>query len=313
MIWYSIFGIRNEEGLKEASKLSFIASNYSASPLYFAYKRKSVNYEHRETFHSHLGVEILYIHQGKGTIIVNNKSYDIKPDMLCIFQPCQLHHVKLEYDDDQCFERSLAIFEPTMFESYFERWPALHEFYHFIYLGDLPFPCLYEVRELALDSVYSSMHDRLPTLTESNKIEEISLFLVALFRSIKHIWEKRKGPSPRHTAYHIRRKNHRVEDILHWIETNYTLPFRLDEMAKSLHLSPYHLSHLFKEATGITITEYIATRRIHQSVQLLTTTKKPISLIAEEIGLSNTSYFCKLFKSQMGITPHQYRKKWTST
>jgi len=82
-------------------------------------------------------------------------------------------------------------------------------------------------------------------------------------------------------------------------------------MAKSLHVSPYHLSHLFKEATGISISEYIATRRIHQAILLLTTTKKPISLIAEQIGLTNSSYFCKLFKSRMGITPHQYRIQWT--
>ncbi|WP_233531383.1 helix-turn-helix transcriptional regulator [Paenibacillus alkalitolerans] len=136
------------------------------------------------------------------------------------------------------------------------------------------------------------------------------LFLVTLFRSLKQIWDKRKELGP---TYKTRRKNHQVEHILSWIETNYTVPYRLDDMAKSLHLSPYHLSHLFKEATGISISEYIATRRIHQSVLLLTTTKKPISLIAKEIGLMNSSYFCKLFKSHMGITPHQYRRKWMST
>lgn len=96
-----------------------------------------------------------------------------------------------------------------------------------------------------------------------------------------------------------------------WIENHYTAPFRLDDLAKSLHLSPYHVSHLFKEATGVSITDYIATRRIHRSIQLLTATKRPISLIAEEIGLSNSSYFCKLFKSRTGVTPHQYRKRWT--
>lgn len=289
--------------------MSFVASNYSISPLYFAYRRKSENYEHKETFHSHLGLEVLFIHQGRGTMIVNNNSYEIKPGMLCIFQPCQLHHLKLEYDDHQCFERSIAIFEPTVFEAYFKQWPALHEFYNFIYLGNLPFPCLYEVDDPYLDGAYKSMNDRFPTLSDTEKYEEISLFLVALFRSLKPIWDKRKERSSTYQT----RKNHRVEHILTWIETNYTVPFRLNDMAKSLHLSPYHLSHLFKEATGISITEYIAARRIHQSIQLLATTKKPISLIAEEIGLTNSSYFCKWFKTQMGITPHQYRKKWTST
>ncbi|MBO9599104.1 MAG: AraC family transcriptional regulator, partial [Cohnella sp.] len=62
--------------------MRYVASRYSAELLQFAYRRKSVNYEHKETFHSHLGVELLFIHQGKGTMIVDNVSYEIKPGML---------------------------------------------------------------------------------------------------------------------------------------------------------------------------------------------------------------------------------------
>ncbi|MBD3921748.1 helix-turn-helix transcriptional regulator [Paenibacillus sp. PR3] len=288
--------------------MSLLAHGLIHTPLHFAYKRKSVNYEHKETFHSHLGIEILYIHQGRGTMIVNNNSYAIKPGMLCIFQPYQLHHLQLEYDDNQCFERSLAIFEPTMFDAHFEPWPALHAFYNYINVGKLPYPCLYELDDTGmLDQLFRNMHELIPTLSESDKREEISLFLVGLFRAIKQAWGKQ---SEQPTADHGRRRNYQVEHILSWIEANYKQPFRLDDMAGALHLSSYHLSHLFKEATGVSITEYLITRRIHQAVLLLTTTNKPISWIAEEIGLTNNSYFCKLFKTHMGITPHQYRKKW---
>lgn len=282
-------------------------NHFSSSPLYFAYRRKSENYEHRETFHSHLGVEVLYIHEGKGTMIVNNNSYEIKPNMLCIFQPFQLHHLKLEYDHGQVFERSISIIDPSVFESYFQPWPSLLNFYRFIHAGKLPYPCLYDIDDPHLDSVFKSMHDRLPALSDADQYEEISLYLISLFRCLKQIWDHRKENG---TVYAVRRKHHRVEEILSWIEHNYTHAFRLDDMAKALHLSPYHVSHLFKETTGMSIIEYIAARRIHQAVRLLTTTNKPISLIAEKIGLTNSSYFCKLFKSQMGITPHQYRKQW---
>lgn len=288
--------------------MSLVTHGLIHTPLHFAYRRKSVNYEHKETFHSHLGLELLYIHQGRGTMIVNNNSYDIKPGMLCIFQPYQLHHLQLEYDEDQCFERSLAIFEPTMFESYFEPWPALHTFYNYINVGKLPYPCLYGLDDTdQLERIFRNMHEQWPTLSESDRREEMSLFLVSLFRAIKQAWGKlNEQPA----ADHSRRRNYQVEHILSWIEANYRQPFRLDDMARALHLSPYHLSHLFKEATGVSITEYLITRRIHQAVLLLTTTNKPISWIAEEIGLTNNSYFCKLFKTHMGITPHQYRKKW---
>ncbi|MBB3125347.1 hypothetical protein FHS19_000001 [Paenibacillus rhizosphaerae] len=178
--------------------MSFVAGSYGEVPPHFAYKRKSVNYEHKETFHSNLGAEVLLIHQCRGTMIVNNNRYDIKPGMLCIFQPYQLHHLKLDYAEDQCFERSLAIFEPTMFESYFEKWPSLYTFYKFIYLGKLPFPCLYENSEEdgfnIIDSVYKSLNDRLPALSETERNEEFSLFLIALFRWIKQVWEKWTEP-----------------------------------------------------------------------------------------------------------------------
>lgn len=289
--------------------MRFFTHNYKDIPLHFAYRRNSANNEYKETFHSHMGVELLLIHQGKGTLIVNNIRYEIKPNMFCIFQPHQLHHLQLDYSDETCFERSLAIFEPTMFEAYFEKWPSLHTFYTFMYMGKLQSPCIYEIDDAgALDSAFKSLAVKLPSIAETEKIEAISLFLVILVGFLQRLWDNKDNREP---TYRHRRKSHRIEHVLNWIEAHYNVPYRLEDMAKSLHLSPYHLSHLFKEATGISITEYITTRRIHQSVLLLTTTNKPVSLIAEEIGLVSASYFCKIFKAHMGITPHQYRKSWT--
>nr|WP_273387022.1 helix-turn-helix domain-containing protein [Cohnella zeiphila] len=58
------------------------------------------------------------------------------------------------------------------------------------------------------------------------------------------------------------------------------------------------------------ISDYIYTRRIHQAMRLLTSTDKPASWIADAVGLKKNSYYCKLFKSHMGIAPHQNRKRW---
>lgn len=276
-------------------------------PLHFAYRRLSVNNQYKETFHSHLGIEILCIHQGKGTMIVNNCSYEIKPGMLCIFQPYQLHHLQLDYSNNQSFERSIAIFEPTLMELYFENWPALHAFYKYIYRSKLPSPCLYGTADHPeLTGLFQNMNERLPLIPEPEKFEEISLFIVGLFRVLKRLWQTPEEPSKPFPT----RKNHQMENILTWIEAHYTEPFQLEVMSKALHLSPHHLSHLFKEATGTSISEYMATRRAHQAALLLTTTDKSVSLIAEEVGITNSSYFCKLFKTQMGTTPHQYRKRW---
>ncbi|MBD2868650.1 AraC family transcriptional regulator [Paenibacillus arenilitoris] len=276
-------------------------------PLYFAYRRINRNDEHKETFHSHQGTEILYVHQGEGTMVVNHTRYELRPGMLCVFQPYQLHHLRLEYAGGSAFERSLAIFEPAMFDAYFAQWPALHAFYKHLCQDRLSAPCIYGLEEAdELELAFRSMHERYPSLSKKDQFEEISLFLVALFRCLKPLWQKRTAQAPPLGA----RKTHQAEKILEWIESHYAEPFRLDAMAGELHLSPYHVSHLFKDATGVSITEYIAARRVHQAVLLLTTTKKPIALVAEEIGMANVSYFCKFFKARMGATPHQYRKRW---
>lgn len=273
--------------------------------IYFDFRRTR---ENDETFHSHRGTEILWIHQGYGTMIVNNVSYEIKPGMICIFQPFQLHHLRLDYKNHQLFERSLAIFEPTMYERYFDSWPMLRTFYQYINYAVLSTPCIYGIEQHdELENLFLHLQQKLKsTSSEVELLEEISLFIMLLFRLLKPLWpQQQEQLTPFRT-----RKQKQVERMLQWIEHNYMEPFDLEKMSKDLHVSTYHLSHSFKEMVGISITEYIATRRIHQAVRLLTTTDQPVSYIAEQVGITNTSYFCKFFKDRMGTTPHQYRKRW---
>lgn len=289
-------------------KLSFnVITHLNKELLHLVYRRISVNNQHTKTFHSHRGTEILFIHQGKGKMIINNVSYDIRPGMLCIFQPYQLHHLTLEYSEGDAFERSLTIFEPSIYESYFTQWPALHAFYQYINSGLLHCPCIYEVEKHSeLDLLFQNIENKMSEAAEAEQLEEASLFLVGLFRLLKDIWPQQQMQLNPHRS----RKQLLIEQILEWIERHYTEPFQLEAMAQELHLSSYHLSHFFKETVGVSITEYITTRRTHQALILLTTTDKPIAWVAEQIGITNSSYFCKFFKERMGITPHQYRKKW---
>lgn len=282
---------------------------FDEKPLDFVYRRRSVRNEHPETFHSHLGVELLLIHQGQGTLIVNSRRYPIKPGMLCVFQPYQLHRVLLDYSNDGCFERSLTVFEPTLFAPYFEQWPLLRAFFDRLRGGTLNTPCLYGIEEDSMPALlFRDFQARSPRMTEAERIEETSLFLIGLLRALKPLWNLAENEAAASST--VSRRPRRAEDILSWIEANYARPYRSDDLAAALHLSPYHLSHLFKEAVGVSISDYISARRVHQAVILLTTTDKPVSLIAEEVGLTNVSYFCKWFKANMNATPHQYRKRW---
>ena len=81
-----------------------------------------------------------------------------------------------------------------------------------------------------------------------------------------------------------------------------------DELAALVHISPGYLGRIFKKETGMALTDYIIKKRISVAKQLLTKTSLSITSVSEKVGISYSSYFTKLFKEQVGMTPQEYRQ-----
>jgi two-component system response regulator YesN len=94
-----------------------------------------------------------------------------------------------------------------------------------------------------------------------------------------------------------------------FIRTNYKKKIKLVDISKAIYLSPYYLSHIFKRETGVTLMEYLAKVRIEEAKYLLENTPLNTTLIAFEVGYSDQSYFCKVFKKIEGISPYDYKKR----
>ena len=74
-------------------------------------------------------------------------------------------------------------------------------------------------------------------------------------------------------------------------------------MGKALHVSPYYLSHVFKEASGYSPTQYLLRRRIGEAHNLLIATDLPMSKIAERVGFETQNYFNLQFSKHVGMPP----------
>ncbi len=97
--------------------------------------------------------------------------------------------------------------------------------------------------------------------------------------------------------------------LMHYVDTHYQGDISLTSAAQELHLNPNYISQLFKKESGITFVHYITQKRIKQASELLVTTNKPISEIADEVGFHDYFYFSKIFKKTMLKTPGQYRNE----
>ena len=81
------------------------------------------------------------------------------------------------------------------------------------------------------------------------------------------------------------------------------------EIADYVALSENYLSRLFHKENGCSISDYILQKRMNMAKKLLVQTKLPVSAIGEQVGYETTTYFIRVFKREIGMTPKDYRKE----
>lgn len=99
-----------------------------------------------------------------------------------------------------------------------------------------------------------------------------------------------------------------VQDTIAYIHQHFREPFTIEELADSLHYSPNHLRYVFKNTTGHTLSEEIASTRMNHARKLLEDTTMRIHEISQSVGYTNPSYFISQFLKKYGATPVQYRQ-----
>ena len=105
-------------------------------------------------------------------------------------------------------------------------------------------------------------------------------------------------------------KNTFVQDILFYINENYSQPISLKKLSEKFHMSSDHISHKFQEIYGISPINYTIDRRISEAKWKLINTKDSLVSISLQVGYENTSHFSNLFLKRVGYPPLVYREKF---
>ncbi len=92
-----------------------------------------------------------------------------------------------------------------------------------------------------------------------------------------------------------------------WIDAHYTEEITLNDLSNAAFLSPFHLTRVFQQETGLPPHVYLIQRRIIRAKELLSQGWS-LTEVAYELGFVDQSHFHRHFKRIVGMTPGEYRQ-----
>ncbi|WP_083189412.1 response regulator [Paenibacillus sp. KS1] len=101
----------------------------------------------------------------------------------------------------------------------------------------------------------------------------------------------------------------KLQQIQHYIEQNLADSITSIDIARYLYLNPSYFSRYFKRMTGSNFTDYVHQYKMNIASQMLKTSGHTLEQIALTLGYSDRTYFSKVFKKYMGVTPSEYKNE----
>ncbi|UKS26880.1 response regulator [Paenibacillus sp. HWE-109] len=99
----------------------------------------------------------------------------------------------------------------------------------------------------------------------------------------------------------------KIQQIEQYISEHLSEQLSLIDVANYLYLNPSYLSRYFKLETGMNFTDYLHRYKMKLACRLLKSKEDNIEIISLKLGYADRTYFSKMFKKYVGVSPKDYR------
>ncbi|HDR2513349.1 helix-turn-helix domain-containing protein [Enterobacter ludwigii] len=241
--------------------------------------------------HWHQCLEILYVEEGFGVAIVDNRHYTMRPGRLFFFPPFTLHKVMVDEKAEALYRRTIIHLDQHAVLKTLRDFPQAQQRLQKLsrrggeaWVADLAH-CQKHIDYLL--GCYQ------PPLNSEN----IAGLLISLFAMLPDDNDGAPGSSQGVAS-----------QVMFWLDEHYREKFRLDALAAELGKSRSYVSRKFHAETGEKIHDYLNTLRLRKACEYLLHSDASVREIAARVGFSDVTWFISAFKKGIGETPLQYRK-----
>lgn len=249
-----------------------------------------------DVLHDHTFVEVFFIIEGAAHHVCNGTSTELIRGSIGFLRPKD-QHMYIRNSGTPCVHRDILISVPRFKEFCDMLDPQL-----FDYFMNSSHPFLFQLMPETLsrfEKLFNSFSAHPNAVIGGTILSKESLLISEVINVwIDHIISEKKDAPTWFTTLQNKLSNpkyfcYTLSEIINLSNTCY------DRAT---------LSRMFKKYAGCSMISYFLASKINYSVSLLTFTDMPITEIASLSGFSTVTYFNKLFKQSLGITPSQYRK-----
>lgn len=246
-------------------------------------------------YHWHEEVEILHVLSGEFHISIDGDGYDLQPDDVVFLAPGQLHS---GHPEDCVYE--CVVFDMRLLLKSNEH---CRRYVNEILGSQLRVNTYFPQGSRVTRHTILPMFDALREQNEGSAL----ITLGCLFQFVGEVYKFCAYERTPQLSANEAQKIVKLKKVFEIIENNVADPPSLEQLARSIGLSPRYFCRFFKEATHQTPMEYIGFYRIEQACYEMSATDKNVTEIAAELGFADVNYFIRCFKKYKGVTPKQYQ------
>ncbi len=246
--------------------------------------------------HYHAEVEIIYFHKGNGTKFIDSEIDEFKAGELYVIGSNVRHTFQSEVLANGQFSDAFCIqFLPEIT-------------YNFVEFVALKKWLASSKRIIKYQNIPEELVNNFIEINQTKGIRSIMLLLQILVQITEmkdFVYLKDENFKP---ASNASNSHFRYDKCVAFIYDNFHEKITLDQISTHCSMSKQAFCRWFKQNFAQNLITYLNKVRINAVCQALITTDKPVQIIAQECGFESLSTFSRLFQSELGSTPSQYRK-----
>jgi len=233
--------------------------------------------------------EIMHVVSGRLRLNIGDDRLDVRPGDTVMVPAGTMH--RDEFDLAEGLEVFFCMFDWVCGAEYFSRVPPTT-------LPSLPATCKAELARL-----FEQLRTDLAGAARSDQLVLRSRLLTALLLIL------RAATAPAEQAaenYGKTRSLSLMARAKQYMQAHYAERLSLDDIATALHVSGYHLSHVFSRQSNFSLFSYLTALRMEKAQALLLSDDLNVSQVAQAVGYQDANYFSKAFRKHCGCSPTEF-------